>query len=425
MGPVRRLATDYARAFKLFSRDARLFLLGNFLAGIGSNLVSLLLSLYLKRRGYDEADIGTFLSIRAMGSVLVALPASFLVAKLNPRALLPAAAVLAAAAYSAQALASSGPGIGAGVLLGGAFVAVFQVAGGPLLMRCSGKEERTHLFALNGALSFGTGVIGSLIAGLVKDGLAAATGDELFAYRATILLGAVFLLSALLPFSLISVKGPASAQSGSAVPPSDAARRGALARLFGFSGRVEPLLYMKALLPNFLLGIGAGLTIPYINLYFKNVFAMSDAAIGAAVAAGQIATFVGIASGPSLSRRIGKRKSIVLTQAVSVPFILVLTYAKAFPLVAIAYLIRQSLMNLSNPLQDNFILELVPQDQQQFMNALKMVLWTGSWMIAARISGILIKEGGFAPSFTVTAALYAASTASFWTFFIRGTKDRR
>ena len=160
------MASDYARAFKLFSRDARLFLLGNFLSGVGSNLVSLLLSLYLKRLGYNEGDIGAFLSARALGSVLVAVPASFLVARLDPRALLPAASALAAAAYAAQGLASSGEAIGAGVLLGGAFIAVFQVAGGPLLMQSSGEEERTHLFALTGALNFGTGVVGSLIAGL-------------------------------------------------------------------------------------------------------------------------------------------------------------------------------------------------------------------------------------------------------------------
>jgi len=430
------MASDYARAFKLFSRDARLFLLGNFLSGVGSNLVSLLLSLYLKRLGYNEGDIGAFLSARALGSVLVAVPASFLVARLDPRALLPAASALAAAAYAAQGLASSGEAIGAGVLLGGAFIAVFQVAGGPLLMQSSGEEERTHLFALNGALNFGTGVVGSLIAGLAKDGLAAWTGDELFAYRATILLGAAFLLSALLPFSRISA-GSAGAGRGAyrpsgapaamdSRPDRCAGRAGALAgRLFGCSSRIDPTLYLRALLPNFLTGMGAGLTIPYINLYFKNVFEMSDAAIGVAVAAGQVFTFFGIAAGPALSKRIGMSRSIVLTQALSVPFILVLTYAGAFPLVVAAYLARQALMNLSTPLQDNFLLELVPPDQQQLMNALKMLLWMGSWMVAARLSGSLIRDGGFAPSFTVTAALYVLSTSLFWACFIRGTARGR
>jgi drug/metabolite transporter (DMT)-like permease len=81
---------------------------------------------------------------------------------------------------------------------------------------------------------------------------------------------------------------------------------------------------------------------------------------------------------------------------------------------------RQALMNLSTPLQDNFALELVPQDQQHFMNALKMLLWTSSWMISARISGRLIYTEGFAPSFLLTALFYAVSTLLFWLFFLRG-----
>jgi MFS family permease len=414
MGPLRKLATEYSGAFKLFTRDARLYLLGIFLVGIGSNLVSLLLALYLQRLGYDEGRIGSFLSIRALGSVLVALPASYLVARLDPRLLLPAAAAMTAAAYAAQGLAASGAGIGAGVLLGGSFTVVFQVAGGPFLMRRSGEKERIHLFALNGAMAFGTGVIGSLIAGLLKDGLAQATGDELLAYRATILLGAAFVLAGAIPFSRIS---PGKGDRGPEAPPE--AGRGALARLLGLRSRVDPILYLKLLLPGFLVGLGAGLTIPYINLYFKNVFALRDSAIGAAVAAGQVSTFLGMAAAPALARRLGRRRSIVLTQGLSVPFILMLTYAPSFPLVLAAYLARQALMNLSTPLQDSFSLERVPADQRHFMNALKMLLWTGSWMIAAKASGALILAGGFAPSFTATAALYAASTTLFWSFFLR------
>ena len=427
MGPLRKLATEYKGAFRQFSRDARLYLLGSFLAGIGANLVSLLLSLYLKRLGYDEGRIGSFLSIRALGSVLVALPASFLVARIDPRRLLPAAAGLAAAAYAAQGLAASGAGIGAGILLGGAFNAVFQVAGGPFLMRNSGEEERMHLFAMNSAMSFATGIAGSLVAGLLKDGLARATGNEPLAYRATILVGAAFVLAAMLPFAAIragkagaaaSDAGPRRDKAAGTEPYGEKAGAGPVARLFGVRSRVDARLYLKILSPGFLVGIGAGLTIPYINLYFKNVFAMSDSAIGAAVAAGQVSTFIGMAASPALSRRIGRRRSIFWTQALSVPFILVLTYAKAFPLVLAAYLARQALMNLSTPLQDNFALSQVPPDQQHFMNALKMLLWTGSWMIAAEASGILILEGGFAPSFSATAALYAASTLLFWLFFL-------
>jgi len=56
------------------------------------------------------------------------------------------------------------------------------------------------------------------------------------------------------------------------------------------------------------------------------------------------------------------------------------------------------------------------------MNALKMLNWTGSWMVSAKLSGSIIATRGFAPSFTLTAALYALSTALFWLFFLRPKK---
>jgi len=166
-------------------------------------------------------------------------------------------------------------------------------------------------------------------------------------------------------------------------------------------------------------GLGAGLTIPYLNLYFKNVFGLSDTAIGAAVAAGQIATFAGMAAGPAIAKWLGKPRAVFWTQMLSVPLILVLGWVHgAGRSPSSPTLPRQVLMNMSTPIQDNFALELVPPERQSLMNAIKMLSWTGSWTIAARISGDLIYRNGFATSFALTASLYALSTLCYRLFFI-------
>lgn len=80
-------------------------------------------------------------------------------------------------------------------------------------------------------------------------------------------------------------------------------------------------------------------------------------------------------------------------------------------------------MNMASPLSDNFALENVPKEEQSLMNALKMFIWTSSWMISARISGSTIETKGFAYSFTLTAVLYAISTIFFTLFFIKTPKN--
>lgn len=260
-----------------------------------------------------------------------------------------------------------------------------------------------HLFSLNGALSMGTGLIGSLLGGALKDGLAALGLAELAAYRGALVVGAAFVLAAALPFSRIET-----------APIVQSTRIQRLRRLEG----IDLGLWFKLVFPGFLVGLGAGLTIPYLNLYFKNVFGLSDTAIGAAVAAGQIATFAGMAAGPAIAARLGKPRAVFWTQMLSVPLILVLAWVHALPLAILAYLARQVLMNMSTPIQDNFSLELVPPERQSLMNAIKMLSWTGSWTIAARISGDLIYRNGFATSFALTASLYALSTLCYRLFFI-------
>jgi len=402
---LRRIYDDYREAFTSFSPNARRFLAGMFLLGIGANQISLLFSLYLKRLAYTEAGIGAVLSTRALGSTLIALPASVLAARFDPRRLLPVAAAMTAAAYVAQSLFAAGAAISSAVFMAGALSTVFQVSSGPFFMRNSGERERQHLFSLNGALAMGTGLVGSLLGGGLKDGLVAMGFEELFAYRAGLLSGAAFVLAAVVPFSRIS---PAAA-----APRSPTVRAG---RLDG----IDVALWAKLIIPSFLVGMGAGLTIPYLNLYFKNVFGMSDALIGAAVAAGQIATFVGIAAGPLLAKRLGKPRAVFWTQILSVPLILVLGWVRALPVALLAYLARQVLMNMSSPIQDNFALELVPPERQSLLNAVKMLSWTGSWTIAARVSGELIYRGGFSTSFALTAGLYLASTVCYRVFFISG-----
>jgi len=106
------------------------------------------------------------------------------------------------------------------------------------------------------------------------------------------------------------------------------------------------------------------------------------------------------------------------SQALSVPFILVLTCVRALPLVALAFLARQTLMNMSTPVSDAFGLGLVPPRRHHLLNALRMLNWTGSWMVAARVSGVLIERSGFEASFVLTAALYAVSTALYGVFFV-------
>jgi len=159
------------------------------------------------------------------------------------------------------------------------------------------------------------------------------------------------------------------------------------------------------------------MTIPFINLYFKNVWKLSDGVIGILFGFGQLSTFLGMLLSPLIATKIGKTKTIVLTQGFSIPFILILAYLKFLPAVIIAYLVRQTLMNMNTPVSDQFTMEYVSEHEQPIINALKMLSWTASWAISASVGGYMIENYGFTSSFLFTTTCYTIATILFFIFF--------
>jgi len=395
---------EYKIALSSSSKDVRLFLFGNLLFGIGVNLIGLLFNLYCKSLSFTESAIGKLLSSRAFGSALVTLPAAFLLSRINLRYLFTIVPIFTGLFYLAIALNNNFSILVFLTLLTGAFSTFFSVAAGPFIMNNTKIEHHMHFFSLNGAIVMLTGVIGNIIGGFFRDISLSIVKNELLSYKLSVGFGALIILySTLIFFRIKYVKIGRSTNK----------------TIFSISNWK---IYIKLLLPALFIGIGAGLTIPYINLYFKIEFNMSDSLIGIIYGMSQFFTFSGIMLGPVIARRLGKPITIVITQAISIPFILVLTYIKNPIFVVLAFFIRGTLMNMASPLSDNFALENVPKNEQSLMNALKMFIWTSSWMISARISGSAIESKGFAYSFTLTAILYAISTMFFFIFFIKTPK---
>jgi len=72
-------------------------------------------------------------------------------------------------------------------------------------------------------------------------------------------------------------------------------------------------LFAIILLPSLIIGLGAGLMQPFMNVYFRNVYQKPDAAIGVVFALGGLAMAVAFFLGPPLADRLGKIQTVMLT----------------------------------------------------------------------------------------------------------------
>lgn len=394
---------DYWYHIKLFNRNSRLYLLGSFLIGLNFNVFQLLLNLYLKDLGFVENQIGFVLSARAVGMTLIAIPAAFILSRVKLKPILLSSCVtLAIFSYFICSVNTLELMIGFMVLNGMSF-AFYRVAAGPFYMRNSTEKERTYLFSLNFAMMILAGMVGSGISGKMVTVVTDLTGDIILGYKYTMYGGIVMGLLAMIPFFMIKAAKPSAEENRINLSREQLKRRGKF--------------YLKIIAVNFFVGSGAGLIIPFLNLYFRDRFKLGPDTIGYYFFFVSLAMVLGSAAAPVLAKRFGLVRTVVFTQLASIPFLLVLSYSYIVALSFFAFVFRAGLMNMGSPIVTNLSLELSEKSEHGLVNALLMVSWTSSWMLSTAIGGSLIHHFGYTITMDITVVLYLMSTLVFFRFF--------
>ncbi len=401
---------DYWSHVKLFSRNARLYLFGAFLLGVNYEFFQLLLNLYLKELGFGESSIGIVNSSRAIGMSLMAIPAALLLSRVSLKPVLLVAGLFFAIFSVGISSNDKLEMIILFAILAGMTFAFSRVAAGPFYMRNSSAEERTHLFSFSFGVLLIAGMVGSLSAGRLVPLMASLASDTILGYRYTLYVGIGLGMLSLIPFSMLRPAAISEEERRIRVTREQLRRRG--------------VFYFKISFSNFLIGLGAGLIIPFLNLYFRDKFGLSTSTIGFFYFCTILCMFVGTLAGPVLARKFGLVRTIVMTQLMSIPFMFFLGYTSTLWIAFTAYCVRAGLMNIGVPVATNFGMEMSQRSEQGLVNAILMVSWTASWMLSTAVGGHLIEKYGYTLTFNITIVLYVLSTLFyFWSF--RGAEKRR
>jgi predicted MFS family arabinose efflux permease len=403
---VDRLRLYFSRVGR-FSGNARLFLAGTFFMGIGQGAVWVHLNLYFRALGLGEAAIGRILSASSFGTVVIAIPAALWVDRFPAQRIFTFAATGFSLAFATTLLLPK-----PGILVFAAFVTgmlftVHWVAAAPFFMRNEREEDRIYLFGFANAVETLATIVAAVGAGAVARTLERRLGSEVLGLRFALLGAAGLSLLAPLFFARI--------RSGAPLEGAKKLGEYLFARDWGLLGKLT--------LPSFLVGMGAGLIIPFLNLYFRDRFGQDPREIGGVFAVSQLLTMAGFLAGAPIARRIGSVTSIAMTELLSIPFFLMLAFTYSLPLAVFAFWVRGALMNMNHPISTNFAMEMVAPDQQTVTNSVRTLAWNVSWMVSAQLGGWLIQHHGFTPPMLVTIGLYASSSVLFLWFF-RGERRR-
>jgi MFS family permease len=304
-----------------------------------------------------------------------------------------------------------------------AFTGVFNmfliVSVSPLMMKLSNLNNRTLLFSLNYGLQTLAGAVGSLFAGQLPalfGSLLHVGATNAVAYQAVLITTVLLGTTALIPIWMM--------QEPQTLPPAGTMQtqpKPGSAATSPKSGLTR--LTVKLATPNFLIGIGAAILIPYMNVFFKDRYQISDSLLGLLFSLSSL--FIGIGSiiGPRLTTQLGgKIRTVAFTQLASVIFMLMIGFVPSLWIAGFSVLMRSALMNMSSPLYSAFCMEQTPEHQQGFVSSVMNVAWQVGWSVGPFVSGLVQVRYGFAPLFITTTVLYLLAVSVMWRFF-RNTEN--
>ena len=361
------------------SVEVRRYLLGCAFLGAAGALPWTLLNLYLDRLGYSKIEIGTVSSMGAWGTILVALPAAYILARRRAAHFLAGAAFICGLALFALPWMPSLGWLRAAQFVVGLSFAIHHIAVAPFLYRHTKARERQGVFALAEAVGTFASVAGSFAGGQLSEILSPILGSDTISL-ACVLSGAGFLgLSAAIVYAGIKEEEPVVEEGSPKI----------LAVVKQHMGSA-----MRFVAPHAVLGVGAGACIPFLSLYFRERFGLGDGQVGALWAVGGVMTACGYLLAPLVSRRLGLVRGIVALELASVLFFLVLAYTNHLVIAVIAFLFRGALMNSGHPLFMNLVMKVTPEGAKEFQNGMQSVAWSVGWVLGPVVGGAILDSSG-------------------------------
>lgn len=365
----------------------------------------LVLNIYLRKQGFTDPEIASFNSLRFIGALAFALPLGIYIRgkQLKPFFKLAALLVPVTSAMIIESIHFSIiPMIQLSFLSWGIGMMLMRVCSLPFIIRQTDQENSSEALSLSASTwSLSTIFSGLIISTLdwvsiVNFGGWTLNLDE----RSTLWIITIIGSSSIL-FAWKIKEGEQSTDK----PKND---------IFSMQEFYDWKLIFKAISPLILISIGAGLTIPFVNLFFNSIFGFSSSEYSIMGSLTAILVFIFSLMVPTLRKKYGYWMTIVVVQSLAIGCLVIMSlteiyvsYEHAAFIAVTAYVMRQPLMHMAHPASNELMMNYVGKNNQELISALSSSLWSASWFVSAKIfEWLRLLEFQYYEIFLITALLY-------------------
>ena len=370
----------------------------------------LILNIFLRKKGFSDPEIASLNSLRFISALIFAIPLGIYIRgkKLKPFFISSAIMVPLTSILIIQSIHFDiNFLIKFSFLLWGLGIMLMRVCSLPFIIRSSNSNNSTEALSLIAA----TWSLSTIISGLIISGSSWINNlffvDVNYLDERKILLLITLIGMSGIYFSLkIDEKKPLFTEKSN---------------FLDIHKNYDWKLIFKAISPLILISIGAGLTIPFVNLFFNSIFNLTSSQFSIMGSLTGILVFLFSLSVPSLRKKFGYWMTIVIVQSIAILCLVLMAlteiyadYEIAIVIAISAYVLRQPLMHMAHPASNELMMNYVGEKNQELISALSSSLWSASWFFSAKIfEWLRLLNYNYYKIFLITALLYTIGVILF------------
>jgi len=378
--------------------NVKLFYFISFSAAFSQGIFSMFAGLYLIDIGYSESVSGNILSINTLAVALGSIISAYLIERIGRKKSFYLSCILISVSMVLMVAFRNLSAITLFVVINGFGLSIRATAEGLFLAENTKPSNRLNAYSHNFVVTF----LGFMTASFAGGHLSTFLSDTLMIGNPIFyisLISSIFTMLFLFPVSYITENKASKTRSLSEC-----------IKGYAIIKRSDIALYI---LYYSLTGIGAGMVVPFFSIYLKYSMSLKDASIGSILSFSQFGCIAGGLLLPYLTKKMGRHKTAIICQMLSIPFLISIAFPQGIILVYISFFMRNGLMNMATPLNTSIFMDLVEPVERSNFSSLLSLFSSLSRAGGISIGGYVMQNFKYHTPYYFTTLLYISAIIVF------------
>lgn len=392
--------------FKSLNNNTKNFFISTFMIylvtmGVFFNFAGI----FLKEKGFLEGFVGKTLSVTTLSIAMFSVISSFLITNYGYKKIIITGIILISAGLVGLALSGSSPLIIISSVILGAGFSIHMTGEGAFITGENNEEDRVRIFSYCFALKNLGIILGSLLGGRFSDLLGSHMG-RVNSMRLLFILCGISLLYSIRPINKI-------------IENKEKKRR-SIERFIASYRDVCRGRVFKFILYNSTVGLGAGMVVPFFAVYLKYTLNTDNTVVGIILSIAQMGCVIGGLLVPLLVKYMGRERTVIVCQLLSIPFLISIAFPQGMVALTLSFLMRSTLMNLNNPINQNLSMEMVDEGKRSLLSSVFALSSNFTRALGIIVGGWMMENISYNSPYYVTIVLYLIGTYTFYRIFGMG-----